>query len=198
MAILIQSFHGGQAALYAEELAGLRIELFRDFPYLYDGSMAYEEKYLQTLIESPENIIVMAFDEGKLVGAATGLPLRYETLNIQQPYLEAGYDTDRIYYLGESIIRPSYRQQGIGKAFFQSREEYAKGLGWYDFATFCNLERPVDHPAYPTDYQPPYAYWQSIGYRPLDLFCEISWKDQSESEATPKKLRFWLKDIDNR
>ncbi|MDX1942925.1 MAG: GNAT family N-acetyltransferase [Saprospiraceae bacterium] len=195
MAILIQTFHTGQAALYAEELAHLRIELFKDFPYLYDGSMDYEEKYLQTLIESPENTIVMAFDDGKLVGAATGLPLRYQTINIQQPYLEKGYDIDRIYYLGESIIRKTHRGQGIGKAFFQTREERAKGLGWYDFVTFCNIERPVE---YPPTYVAPDEFWKSMGYRPTDLLCEISWKDLNETDETPKKLRFWLKDIDNR
>ena len=32
---------------YLEDVARLRIEVFRDFPYLYDGTVEYEEKYLQ-------------------------------------------------------------------------------------------------------------------------------------------------------
>ena len=198
MGVLIQTFHGPQASLYVEELAKLRIELFKSYPYLYDGSMDYEEKYLQTLIEAPENVIAMAFDHGKVVGAAAGLPLRYETLNIQQPFIDKDYDLDRIYYFGESIISPAYRGQGIGNAFFTTREERAKSLGWYDFVAFCGIERPTSHPLHDPAYREPDEYWSSLGFRRTDMICQINWKDINEKEETPKSLRFWIKDIDNR
>ncbi len=198
MAIHIQSFHGEQAKIYVSEVAQLRIDLFRNFPYLYDGSTAYEEKYLHTLIEAPENIIVMAFEDNAVVGAACALPMRYETLNIQQPLIDKGYDIDQIYYFGESIIRPSHRNRGFGKEFFRIREEWAQGLGWYDFITFCNIERSTDHPAKNLDYKAPDEYWKSLGFQPTDMFCQIAWKELSEANESPKPLRFWMKEIDNR
>ena len=33
---------------YLEDLAQLRIKVFRAFPYLYDGSIDYEMSYLET------------------------------------------------------------------------------------------------------------------------------------------------------
>ena len=40
-----------------EELAALRIEVFRDFPYLYEGSLEYEKEYLNTYSQSADSMI---------------------------------------------------------------------------------------------------------------------------------------------
>jgi len=52
------------AALEArlDEVARLRIAVFRDWPYLYEGSMDYERSYLSTYRTSPGAILVGAFD----------------------------------------------------------------------------------------------------------------------------------------
>lgn len=44
------------------EVARLRIEVFRDLPYLYDGSAAYEAQYLRTYVDSPDAVAVLVFD----------------------------------------------------------------------------------------------------------------------------------------
>ena len=62
-----------QAAL--PDLAALRTRVFRDWPYLYEGSEAYERRYIATYAASVDSVIVGAFDGGRLVGAATALPL---------------------------------------------------------------------------------------------------------------------------
>jgi len=59
-------------------LAGLRIEIFRDWPYLYDGSRDYEARYLARFATAPGAVLVAAFDGDELVGASTGLPLASE------------------------------------------------------------------------------------------------------------------------
>ena len=46
--VSIQRFVGRQVQPYIQELARLRIEIFRDFPYLYEGDLDYEAQYLQT------------------------------------------------------------------------------------------------------------------------------------------------------
>ena len=72
---------------YIDELAQLRMQVFRDFPYLYDGDAAYEARYLSTYIAAPESIIVLAFDGAKAVGASTGVPLKHETAEVKLPFL---------------------------------------------------------------------------------------------------------------
>jgi hypothetical protein len=42
--IRIERWSGSALQQYITELARLRIEVFRDFPYLYDGDYGYEKK----------------------------------------------------------------------------------------------------------------------------------------------------------
>ncbi|HBF93820.1 MAG TPA: GNAT family N-acetyltransferase, partial [Marinobacter adhaerens] len=44
MAVSIRRLSGDQIKPYLDDLARLRIEVFRHFPYLYDGDMDYERK----------------------------------------------------------------------------------------------------------------------------------------------------------
>ncbi|HZP92062.1 MAG TPA: hypothetical protein VFB20_04175, partial [Burkholderiales bacterium] len=62
MAIRVERFSGKGLERYVDDLARLRIEVFREFPYLYDGSLDYERKYLKTYIGVPDSVIVLAFD----------------------------------------------------------------------------------------------------------------------------------------
>ena len=55
-----------------DDLARLRIEVFRDWPYLYDGDVEYERKYLSGYTH-PTAIVVAAFDGPRIVGASTGM-----------------------------------------------------------------------------------------------------------------------------
>jgi predicted GNAT superfamily acetyltransferase len=56
------------------DLARLRVTVFRDWPYLYDGDAAYERGYLARYARG-DSIVVAAFDGDRMVGAATGMPL---------------------------------------------------------------------------------------------------------------------------
>jgi len=42
--------------------------MFKNFPYLYEGSIEYEKQYLDTYFESSNNIILLIFDKDKVVG----------------------------------------------------------------------------------------------------------------------------------
>jgi len=46
-----------------------------EYTYLYDGDYDHEKKYLQTYIDTPESVIVLAFDGDKVVGTSTALPM---------------------------------------------------------------------------------------------------------------------------
>ena len=59
-----------------DDVAALRIAVFRDWPYLYDGDLDYERGYLETYRNSEGAVLVGAFDGPRLVGAATGTPMR--------------------------------------------------------------------------------------------------------------------------
>jgi GNAT superfamily N-acetyltransferase len=192
--VKVQSFTGNDVERYIPDVAKLRIEVFREFPYLYDGTMEYEAKYLRTYTASPDSVIVIAFDEDQVVGASTAVPLRHEMEEIKRPFLSLEIDPESVFYLGESVLRREYRGHGIGVRFFEEREAHACRIGDFVWAAFCAVERPADHPRRPKDYVPLDSFWNKRGYfkRP-ELHTTLSWKDLDEPAQTSKPMVFWLK-----
>jgi GNAT superfamily N-acetyltransferase len=177
-------------------LARLRTDVFRDWPYLYDGDPAYEECYLATYAQSPRAAVVVAYVGEEVVGAATCLPLADETGNVQAPFLARGWDPARFFYYGESVLRPELRGRGIGVAFFEAREAHACAVSDCDFAAFCGVVRPPEHPACPPDYVPLDAFWKRRGFtRRPDLVCRMAWKEVGAEEEREHDLVFWMKSL---
>lgn len=181
---------------YLPDLARLRIRVFRDFPYLYDGTVEYEEKYLETYTNCPESLVVLVRDGDMVVGATTGLPLDAETTQFQAPFREQGIDPVRVFYCAESVLLPEYRGRGIYPGFFAEREGHAKSLGRFDLVSFCCVQRPDNHPLRPSDYQPLDRIWTKFGYvKHPELATTYEWKDVNEQEESPKPMVFWLKSL---
>ena len=142
---------GPEVAPHIDDLARLRIEVFRAFPYLYEGSPDYERTYLATYASSPESLFVLAFDGETVVGASAVVAIDGETERFRRPCMEAGWEHARSCDFGESVLLASYRERGIGVRFFQEREAYARRLGRFDHCCFGAVERPADHPLRPVD-----------------------------------------------
>jgi GNAT superfamily N-acetyltransferase len=194
--VYVERKSGTDLLPYIPELARLRIEVFRDFPYLYDGTIEYEQKYLQTYIDHPDSVIVLAFDgeDNKIVGASTAIPMRDETAELQKPFLEQGYDLNKVFYCSESVLNKAYRGLGLGVRFFEEREAHAAELGGFEHITFCCVERPVDHPRRPADYVPLDQFWNKRGYfKHPELKTTYLWKDLDDEDETAKPMTFWLK-----
>lgn len=190
----LENVHGPRLAPHLDALGALRIAVFRDYPYLYDGTLEYERDYLRTYLSSPDSLVVLVFDGEAVVGASTCLPLAQEGPEFQAPFLQAGIDVAPICYFGESILLPAYRGRGIGKRFFQRREEHAAKLG-ARMTTFCAVDRPDDHPLRPPGYRPLDEFWTSLGYhRRPELRATFVWKEIGEATESPKHLTFWTKD----
>ncbi len=193
--IAISTCQGSAIAPRLDDLAQLRMRVFRDFPYLYDGDLAYEANYLRRYAECPESLFVLAFDGDALAGASTGMPLAADVEEFRAPFEQAGFDIDSVFYYGESVLLPSYRGRGIGKAFMQAREEHAAERGFATVA-FCAVERPDDHPLKPEGYVPLHGFWRSRGYeRHPALATTFHWKDIGEPVETDKPMVFWLKSL---
>ncbi len=193
MTITIETVSGRGVMPWLDALAALRMLVFREFPYLYDGSLAYEREYLTEYADSDQGIIVLALDGDRVVGCSTGLPLLDADPAFQKPFEQAGYDLNAVFYFGESVLDQAWRGYGIGHQFFDRREAHARRLG-FDTTTFCAVERPADHPLRPSRYRPLDAFWQRRGYqRRPELSTRFAWKDVDEAQETDKLMRFWLR-----
>lgn len=192
----IRTYSGASARPFFDDLARLRIEVFRAFPYLYEGSLEYEQRYLSTYAQSKDSLFVLAFDGDAVVGASTGMPMVGETREVKAPFLIGGFNTDEIFYFGESILLPQYRGLGLGVRFFEEREKHAASLPGINYCTFCAVERASDHPARPENYVALDDFWRNRGYSPRpDLKTTFSWQDVGETGETDKVMSFWIKEL---
>lgn len=191
----VETLAGAAVEPAIADLARLRITVFRDFPYLYDGDLDYERKYLRKFADLPESTMVVARDGSAIVGASTALPMPKAGDDVIRPFLAAALDPAQYYYFGESVLLSAYRGQGIGVAFFSHREERARALG-FRHATFCAVDRPAGHPRRPQGYVPLDAFWTHRGYvRRADLQATFDWKEIGETGESPKTLTFWVKTL---
>lgn len=196
MTVQVVSLTGPDLAPALPAVARLRIAVFRDWPYLYDGSLAYEEKYLAKLAAADGAVIAAAYDGDEIVGCATAAPLAQVEEDFAEPFRARGLDIARIFYCGESVLLPAYRGRGLGHAFFDRREAQARRLGGSTHSAFCAVVRPDDHPLRPQNYRPLDAFWQKRGYAKVDgLVCRFAWKDIDQPTETEKPMQVWMKEL---
>ena len=193
MAIDVRTLTGREVADRLPDLAALRIAVFAAFPYLYDGDEAYEAEYVREFAAEPGSVLVAALDDGRVVGAATASPMWAQMAGFRAPFEDAGLDTRKLFYFGESVLLPEYRGQGIGHAFFDHREAAARAAG-ADAACFAAVIRPDDHPARPAGYRPLDAFWRKRGYEKAPgLVTELAWKEHGEAGESPKPMQYWVR-----
>lgn len=193
-AIRLETLSGAAVMDVVADLARLRVEVFRDFPYLYDGDAVYEERYLAKYARIADATIVVARDGARVVGAATALPLAAAEEEMQAPFAAGGMDPRDWYYFGESVLERAWRGRGIGVAFFAGREARAAALGFRRTA-FCAVERPADHPLRPHGYVPLDAFWGRRGYvRRPELRASFDWRDIGQETETPHPMVFWTRE----
>ena len=166
-----------------DDLARLRIAVFREFPYLYDGDPEYEERYLKTFAAGEGAVVVGAFDGSRMVGAATASPLAQHHGAFAEPFEAAGLAVADWFYFAESVLLPEYRGRGIGTAFFEWREEAARGQG-FDRACFCAVVRE--------GYDALHGFWSHRGYAPLEgVIARFAWREVGDVSESDHEMQFW-------
>lgn len=195
MSVTVETLQGEGLASALDALAELRIAVFAEWPYLYDGDLAYEREYVREFSAEPGSVLVAARRGGRLVGAATASPMAGQKDEFRAPFEALGHDTSKLFYFGESVLLKTFRGQGIGHAFFDHREAAARAAG-ATHATFAAVIRPDDHPARPADYRPLDAFWHGRGYEKLPgLVTQLAWKDHGETEESAKSMQYWMRTL---
>lgn len=192
----ILRYRGQEGRAISQDLANLRVRVFAEYPYLYEGTADYEESYLETYFRAKDSFVLALRDGGRIVGATTGIALCEEEESFQKPLKDFGFDPARVFYFGESVLLPEYRGRGFGKLFFAEREAFANRLGSIEHLAFCAVQRASTHPLKPEGYKPLDQFWQSQGFRSIaGLIAHYEWLDRGESSPSSKPMQFWMKNI---
>lgn len=188
---------GPSISEWIKPLAELRIRIFHDWPYIYEGSYEYEQKYLSRYSQASHSFIVMAFDKDKLIGASSCIWLPEESdQEITKAFTDNGCNPSKTVYFGESLLLTEYRGLGIGSEFMKARENFAKNKCNADQVGFCSVIRDPSHILKPPDYKPLDAFWSAKGFsKQANMFCKMSWQDRGDNSETEKLLQFWMKTL---
>lgn len=192
------SLTGPEIELYKDALASLRIEVFREFPYLYDGTLDYEKEYLKTYYKAKDAFAVMVRDINTqtFVAATTSIRASEEVEAFRKPFEDFGYNPYEVFYFAESVVLADYRNIGIGKEFFKRRESFARSIAGIRHLSFCAVERPDKHPLKPAQYKDLSEYWARQGFFKVEgLITQFAWKDISEDAETAKNMQFYMKNL---
>lgn len=189
-------YKGQEIVELIPEIARLRIEVFVEYPFLYEGDLDYEMRYLNKFTKIKDAIAVAALDGDQLVGVSTGYPFIYEDKNLQKVFLDAGRNPEEYFCYGESVLSKPYRGQGIGNAFYKEREKHVNGLGKFSSICFFTSKRPLDDKRRPSDYRPLDGLWKKWGFVKHDeLLGTVSYKEIGEEEESSKEMVFWIKRV---
>lgn len=194
----VLTLHGEDMVKWLEDVARMRCEVFRDFPYLYDGDEAYEQQYLSVYTRSPGSVLVLALAAGRVVGASTGLPLKDAEPAFQRPFQERGIPLETVFYCGESVLLPAFRGRGLGHRFFDEREAHARSLKSARWVSFASVIRAATDPRRPVGYRSNESFWSRRGYVPQpDMEVRLPWKQVGETHETEQALTMWLRPLES-
>ncbi|MCO5142668.1 MAG: GNAT family N-acetyltransferase [Oligoflexia bacterium] len=194
--LVIKTYQGKEGSAFIDDLARLRISVFREYPYLYDGDAEYEKKYLSRYFSIPSSFLVLASIEQKIIGASTAMHLKDELKEFKEPFEKNSFDTNSICYFGESVLLPEYRGLGIGKIFMQKRIDFARTILKAKYSCFCAVQRNKNDTRKPQDYKPLDEFWIKLGFEKVtNLTTSFAWKELGETTESNKLMQFWLKPL---
>ena len=136
----------------------------RSIPICIKGRSEDELTYLGTYAEAPDACVILAYDGLTVIGAATGMPLIHEDAQMLDAFAGTTFPLNEVYYVGELLFRPAYRNCGLGQKLLDRLESHIRSLGRYRRLTCATVERPDDHPLRPRDYIPITRFLARTGF----------------------------------
>ena len=186
---------GSQIQEYLEKIAHLRLTIFKEFPYLYDGQLKDELEYLQHYAEQEQATAIIASCDDQLAGAVTAIPLQYESEEMTSPFSTMQYPVERTIYICELLFYPDYRNKGLGTRLLSRIEQHYRGQKNYQYLTSATVMRPDDHPHRPDGYVPIERFLQRNRFEKMPgVTTHFTWKEIDGARRN-HEMQFWIKTL---
>ncbi|MCH9632523.1 MAG: hypothetical protein S4CHLAM6_08600 [Chlamydiae bacterium] len=195
--IKIVSYQEGEIKNFIPDIARLRIEIFAEYPFLYDGDFECECKYLEKYASTKNAIVVVAYDNNQVIGISTGYPFADQNKELKRVFQKSKRNVNDYFCLAESILLKQYRGKGVGRKLFDQLEVFAKDFKQYKYICLFTSARPADDPKRPKEYRSTGPYWSKQGFcEHPELTFEDSYKEIEDDKETQHKMIFWIKELD--
>lgn len=185
---------------YMAEINQLRLNHFKEFPYLYQGKLEDEQKYVETYSSDPNAMLITLQDGDTVVGINTGIPLTSPSnylKDVKTVFADAGLTADKYFYFGEIILEKAYQGKGLSRQLFERGEQFAKDCG-FSAICFLAVERSDEHPLKPENYINTSVIFNRMGYTKTKLHTSFNWSTiQADNTALEEDntLFYWIKDL---
>lgn len=189
---------GTEIKNYSDELAKMRLEYFKGFPYLYEGNLENERRNFRKLTDNWRSILLIALEGQEIAAVSTATPLDSGYVDVPQDiFRNMGFINQDLYYFGEIIVHQKFQGKGLASQIFKEQEDYAGILG-YQGVCFLAVERDHNHPLKPVGYQENDSIWEHLGYQKTNKVVFLEWPtalSNGKVENIKNKLVFWIKII---
>jgi len=188
---------GQQLQQHIDAIAALRISIFKEYPYLYDGDMQSEMDYLKSYSKSKNSILIIVKDQGNIVGALTGIPLAEADEMFLTPFAKNQLPIHHIFYLGEILLSKEYRGKGIGYQMYRMFEDLVRQKKQYQKIAIAEVIRNQHDPRKPKNYISVHKLWERLGYiEHPEMVMQFSYKEVDSSGKIPHSFVFSFKDLE--
>lgn len=178
-----------------DDLATLRLDIFPEYPYLYQGQRGDELNYLVSYAETPGACVIIASEGVMVIGAATGMPLVHEDAQMLDAFAETTLPLSETYYVGELLLRPAFRNCGLGQKLLARLESHIRSLDCYRTLTCATVVRPDDHPLRPSNYIPITRFLARTGFSRLTgVATHFRWRE-IDGVKRDHAMQFWIKEL---
>lgn len=180
-------------------IAQQRIAGYREYPYLYEGTMAEEISYITWLVACPSSATAVAYYGSEPVGFVGGISVIDFDEHFKgsiEMFKQAHINPDKFYYLTDVIVTPEHRGHQLGIRLFKALEYYAKSLSYTH--SCCVTESHESHPLKPGNYKPIDTMLIQLKYQKTLMAMRFSWvtrQKETESIIQEHTLTYWIKDL---
>src|ERR1700722_3489588 len=145
---------GQEITPYVQEITDLALTVYRDYPYLYEGTVDEYYPAIEHYTHSSDGIACLFFNNNQLVGAAIGMPMNEMRDKYKLPLVNARPEEnfDQLFYLGELLLLKEYRGQGLGKQMYLEFENTVRELAFTKIC-FCKIDESEQNPLAPENYK---------------------------------------------
>lgn len=186
---------GQQFQQHINSIAGLRISIFKEYPYLYDGDIQTEMEYLKSYTKSKHSVLIIVKDKQNIIGAVTGIPLAEADEIFLTPFAK-NQSIQSIFYLGEILLLKEYRGKGIGYQMYRMFEDLVRQKTEYHKIALAEVIRCQHDPRKPKNYTSLQKFWVRLGYvEHSDMVIQANYKEIDSNWKIPHSLVYSFKDL---